>query len=63
MAQQPRPPVIPEDLMVYLETVFPDRCPSPGCTDQEVRMLMGEQNVIKHLRSRFNHQNKTILNH
>lgn len=57
-----RVPLIPEDLMTYLEEAFPDRCPPPAATDQGVRMLMGEQNVIKHLRAKFAQQNKTILN-
>lgn len=56
-----RVPPIPEDLLAYLEAVFPDRCPPLTTTDQEVRVLMGEQNVVKHLRAKFNQQNKTIL--
>lgn len=57
-----RVPPIPEDLLVYLEAVFPDRLPPPETSDQEVRVLMGNQQVIKHLRAKFNQQNKTILN-
>lgn len=61
MSNQRTPP-IPADLLDYLEAVFPDRCPRPTATDQEVRVLMGEQNVVKHLRAKFSQQNKTILN-
>lgn len=56
-----RVPPIPEDLMAYLSEVFPDRLPHPETPEMEVRLLMGQQQVIRHLRTKYDAQNKTIL--
>lgn len=54
-------PVVPQDLLEALEKRFPDRCPDPQWTDREIWMRVGEQRVIRFLRSVFNQQNENIM--
>jgi len=50
--------MVSEALMDALEALFPDRCPLPSSSDQEVRMKMGEQSVVRFLKYHFNLQNR-----
>lgn len=53
-------PPVPGPLLEALQRAFPDRIPDkPGVASQEV--LIGNQQVIRFLRSQFEEQNETIL--
>lgn len=54
-------PLIPEDLLTSLEALFPDRCPSPGTAIDEVWAAAGRAQVIRYLRSEFEHQKREAL--
>lgn len=45
------PPVVDETLVEYLQQVFPNRLPPLDTTDKKLGALIGQQEVIDHLRS------------
>ncbi len=49
-ANTPPPPLIPESLIAYLNTVFPDRCARPGETQEDIWMAAGARKVVNHLK-------------
>lgn len=61
MSKRPPLPPLPEALLVYLEHAFPDTCPPITASDAEVRIKMGEVNVVRHLRHEYEKQNKTTF--
>ncbi len=55
-------PIIPEQIVTYLENVFAAR---DFTTDTELRKLdfhYGQRSVVRFLRSKFYEQNENILN-
>lgn len=55
-------PRIPQDLLEYLSSQFPDKCPNLKDTDREIWMAVGARNVINHLIIKFKEQQDNILN-
>lgn len=56
-----RAPAISAEIIEHLEKVFPDKLPLDPPTVQEVAHMVGQQKVIRHLRSLANAQNRTVL--
>lgn len=58
MLPQPKSklPPIPKNLLEALEKAFPDRCPDPGLSMDEVRIKQGEVAVVRFLRRQFDIQ-------
>lgn len=54
--QDEAPPMIPPDLLRWLERRYPDRCPSPTLTLDDIRVRQGEVGVIRALRSLYDSQ-------
>lgn len=54
-------PVIPEDLLKALDSIFPERCPDPSWSEREVWMRVGERRVVKFLQRVFAEQNDNVL--
>ena len=51
------PPDIPEDLLTWLEMVYPPACYSPGSETLEHHLMQaGRVDLIKSLRAYFTHQ-------
>jgi hypothetical protein len=55
--ESPREPPISPALIEYLEKIFPDRLPGPETPERMVWSLIGEQQVVRHLRVLMNEQN------
>jgi hypothetical protein len=54
------PPVVPKDLLEYLEKLFPNRVPSIDTPARYVWSAVGQQDVLAHLRVLFNRQTKPL---
>lgn len=55
-------PPIPQALLDYLQSVFPDKLPeSPHLPQTSFAELIGQQKVVKHLQAQFRAQNKAGL--
>lgn len=61
MAPKSKLPPIPVDLLVALEKAFPDVCPDPGVSLDDIRIKQGELAVVRFLRRQFDIQNNTII--
>jgi hypothetical protein len=48
-ADTARPPNVSQDLINYLDTIFPDRCIRPGMSLQDAWEEAGSRKVIAHL--------------
>lgn len=49
-------PLITEELMNYLNKLYPERCPDPRHNDREIWMRAGERRVVRFLQSVFDGQ-------
>ena len=54
-------PPIPQELMEYLETVYPDRMPASSMPHEQFLIESGRVELVRSLRVLFNKQNKTVL--
>jgi len=61
MAPKSKLPPIPVDLLVALEKAFPDVCPDPSASLDDIRIKQGELAVVRFLRRQYDIQNTTIL--
>lgn len=56
-------PVIPLDLLEYLEKQYPNVVPMGfALSVEDLRMIQGQQTVVQLLRRHFDAQNTTVLN-
>lgn len=62
MSSPHKVPLIPGDLIAWLEKSYPDRVPMGPTTIEDLRLLQGQQVVVQNLRRHFDNQNTTILN-
>lgn len=46
-------PVIKEELIKYLDGLFPDKCPELKETEKEVFYKAGQRSVVNHLLNQF----------
>jgi len=49
-------PIIKEDLIKYLNSLFPDKCADLKETEKEIFFKAGQRSVVTHLINQFNIQ-------
>jgi hypothetical protein len=49
MKNKPKLPLISNDLVVYLDQMFPDKCPELKETEREIFYKAGQRSVVNHL--------------
>lgn len=54
-------PHIPKELLEYLEGICPDQSPSLNTPDREIWFQAGKVDLIRHIRSVFEEQNRSII--
>ena len=59
MIKKPR---ISEEVIKYLDELFPDKCPNLEDNEKQVWFKSGQASVVKHLKQLLDDQNKNILN-
>ena len=52
-------PIIPEELIKYLNTLFPDQCADLKDSDREIFYKAGQRSVVNHLIEKFKIQGDT----
>lgn len=55
-------PLIPEQVVTYLESVFPAQDFTPSTELRKLDFHYGQRSVVRFLRSKFYEQNENILN-
>ena len=55
-------PYVPEDLVEALDSLFPDRCPSPEWDDRRIWIEVGQRKVVNLLKHKISKQNENVLN-
>tara|TARA_X000000950_G_scaffold16443_1_gene17860 strand:- start:100 stop:276 length:177 start_codon:yes stop_codon:yes gene_type:complete len=46
-------PVITEEMIIYLDKLFPDKCADLKDTDKEIFYKSGQRSVVNHLKEQF----------
>lgn len=54
-------PWVEEALLLWLERAFPDRCPVPGMSVEEIWMAAGAARAVRKLRQVYERQSETAL--
>lgn len=54
-------PLIPKDLLEYLEKQYPERCPDPYEDERGTRHYAGAVSLVRWLRMIHNDQNENIM--
>lgn len=54
-------PHVPPAVVEWLEGLFPDKLPSRRCPEAELGELVGEQNVVRKMRSVMERQQNNVL--
>lgn len=54
-------PLVSKELLQELEKRFPDTCPEPDLSLDQIRFKQGQVSVIRFLRSQFDLQSTNIL--
>lgn len=49
MKSKPKLPLISNDLVVYLDEMFPDKCPDLKESEREIFYKAGQRSVVNHL--------------
>ena len=52
-------PVLKEELIQYLEVLFPEQCADLNDSDRQIFYKSGQRSVVKHLREKYNLQQET----
>ena len=55
-------PHIPEEIVKYLEEVYPDRAPDISMEEKQIWFTAGQVAVVRHLKDQFNLQEETKYN-
>tara|TARA_R100001530_G_scaffold57252_1_gene41669 strand:+ start:992 stop:1165 length:174 start_codon:yes stop_codon:yes gene_type:complete len=55
-------PHIPEEIVKYLEEVYPDRAPDISMEEKLIWFTAGQVAVVRHLKDQFNLQEETKYN-
>jgi len=55
-------PHIPEEIVKYLEEVYPDRAPDISMEEKLIWFTVGQVAVVRHLKDQFNLQEETKYN-
>jgi hypothetical protein len=53
--------IVTKELLEELEKRFPDRCPEPDLSLDEIRFKQGQVSVIRFLRGHYEAQSKNVL--
>ena len=53
MNENPKIPSISEELIGYLDKLFPDKCADLKDTDKEIFYKSGQRSVVNHLKEQF----------
>ena len=53
MQKKIKTPLISEELINYLEQLFPDKCADLKDTDKEIFYKSGQRSVVNHLKEQF----------
>lgn len=56
MSDKLKTPIIKEDLIKYLNNLFPDKCADLKDTEKEIFYKSGQRSVVNHLINQFNIQ-------
>lgn len=56
MSDNLKTPIIKEDLIKYLNSLFPDKCADLKETEKEIYFKSGQRSVVNHLINQFNIQ-------
>ncbi|NBP58383.1 hypothetical protein EBU71_17990 [bacterium] len=56
MSDKLKTPIIREDLITYLNSLFPDKCPDLKDSEKEIYYKSGQRSVVNHLINQFNIQ-------
>ena len=59
MNENPKIPTISEELIRYLDNLFPDKCADLKDTDKEIFHKSGQRSVVNHLIEKFKFLNDT----
>lgn len=54
-------PFITDELLDYLQKLYPDKTPDPKDTDREIWMNVGAVGVVRHLHRIYKEQRENIL--
>ena len=57
---EPKVPLIPDDLMIFLDELFPERSPEIGESVEMLHFRGGQRSVIRFLRAKYAEQNENI---
>jgi len=49
MKENPKIPIISDELIRYLEILFPDKCPELSQSEKEIFYKSGQRSVVNHL--------------
>ena len=55
-------PFIPEDIIKYLEEVYPDKAPDISMEEKQIWFNAGQVAVVRHLKDQFRLQEETKYN-
>jgi hypothetical protein len=61
MANQLPDPHISQELLQYLDRIYPDKCASFSEDIERIRYKSGQRSVYEHLKTVYEKQNKNIL--
>jgi len=53
-------PILKEELIEYLDTLFPEKCADLNESEREIFYKSGQRSVVKHLKEKLNLQKETI---
>ena len=53
---------IEQDIIKYLEEVYPDRCPDLSMEEKLIWFTAGQVSVVRHLKDQYNLQEETKYN-
>jgi hypothetical protein len=56
MSDKLKTPIIKEELIKYLNNLFPDKCPDLKDSEKEIYYKSGQRSVVNHLINQFNIQ-------
>lgn len=54
-------PFITDEMLDYLQRLYPDRAPDPSMTDREVWINVGAVGVVRHLHRIYQEQRENML--
>lgn len=59
MSRKVEIPILNEELIDYLDSIFPEKCADLNQTEKEIFYQSGQRSVVKHLVEKFKQQKET----